>query len=641
MTLETLFIAATFGVPLVVAALRARTNRVSSNWILGSFVASLIVLIGLLPLELAATASVWPGFRLPSADVLATGVDLAVVTSGPSLVVCLAVLISMCGAVASEASFKAPLPGFSEDDREGVRRRDLIVLGLQGLICLASLATNFIVVLAAWFSIDALIDAGRRPRRQQVDDEPASPLVPLRLAGIVLLAALGWFDARYFETGVAELQLAIGTDQRVDAAVVTSGLVIVLAIALVMRCGQFPAIVWMHRLVSAGKAAGGDQSHRDSLLNPWICCVAVVGSALALIGRLQGLWASHVDAAFLMGALGALTAVVAGFNACLVSQDNTEERDLSWVTACWVLIATIGQAFIGVAATSDRALSFAAQTCIWVMILLSAFAWLSSASVTSLCAQSRSRLRAAAVIVCLMVASGLRCQADALEIAQQQAVWSPEDHTIMGFNRRHAFFGLWLGGTIGQVCVGFALMRVVCLLRNKTVQSAATSSSGVPARLAAMILALTVVWLWLLPLGLQPRFIENALESALPRIVIGAALPAGWLGCLLAWLSWSAMPQLVPLGEKLFGPLLRLARNGWCLESVVLFGCRVPWLGLSHFFEFFDRRLLGGGKEGAWSAPSERAAEFMDEVRATQARYYALAIVGAAAGLLFVIGWGR
>ncbi len=641
MTLETLFIAATFGVPLVVAALRAGTNRASSNWILGSFVASLIVLIGLLPLELAATAPIWPGFRLPSADVLATGVELAVVTSGPSLFVCLAVLISMCGVVASGASFNAAQPESSEDQREGARRRDLMVLGLQGLICLASLATNFIVVLAAWFAIDALIEAGRRPRCQQAEDEPASPLVPLRLAGIVLLAALGWFDARYFETGVAELQLAIGTDQRVDAAVVTSGLVIVLAIALVMRCGQFPAIVWMHRLVSAGKAAGGDQSHCESLLNPWICCLAVVGSALALIGRLQGLWASHVDAAFLMGALGALTAVVAGLNACLVSRDDAGEQGLNWVTVSWVLIATIGQAFIGVAATSDRALSFGAQTCVWVMILLSAFAWLSSSSFASLNGQNRTRLKIVAILVCLMIASGCWCQADALEIAQQQAVWSPEEHTIMGFNRRRAFLGLWLGGMIGQVCVGFALMRAVCLSGNKAAHPIAAQSRGITFWLAAGILALTVVWLLLLPFGLKPLMFETALGNSLPHVVIGAALPAGWLGCLLAWLSWSAMPQLVPLAEKLLGPLLRLARNGWYLESVVLFGCRVPWLGLSHFFEFFDRRLLGGGKEGAWSAPAERAAEFMDEVRATQARYYALAIVGAAVGLLFVIGWGR
>ena len=647
MTVETIFIAAVFGIPLVVAALRATSDHVQSTWVVGSLLTGALALLGLAWMGDGTALRLWPWVVAPSADLPTSGIELAVIADSPLALLTAAALVSeLLAYLTLPRSSQLAEP--EEAGEVGLRRcRDLCVLALQWLICLGALATDFIVVLASWLASDAVIELWRRRvLRQPSDSELPSVLMPLRLVGVVLLVGVGILDGRYSQTGIQELIEAALSDSRLDANQVRSGLAIVLAAALAWRCGQVPGLLWVRRLI--GNAPTTSAAVPSSAWQPayaWICCVAVVVPAAALIVRLQSLWKDQRDAAFLLGALGALTTLMAGLMACVApSEAETSGRELRWITAIWVLIATLGQALMGTAVGEVGATAAVFSAVVCVLPFLSLFA--SESLVGTPRKQDASSLQPSMLVVfqCLVIASGFLCQGDTLGRVMQVAVAETNGAVVMGFDRSRAFMALWLVGIIGQCCIGFALMRAVwrASANAKLSSSPLRSDRGFQLRdvvsIAVSLFVFLVVVAGVKTLGiLQP---SSSFAALIPQFTIGPALPAGLLGCLTAWLASSTFPQLAPFGERIAGPILRLARTGWHLEAAILFGVRVPWTGLSYFAEFFDRRLLGGGKEGAWNAPALRASSFLDEVRAAPSRYYALSIAGAMVGLLVVLSWG-
>lgn len=644
MTVETIFIAAVFGIPLVVAALRAISDRVQSTWVVGSLLAGVLALVGLAWIGDGTALRLWPWAVVPSADLPTSGIELAVVADSSLALLTAAALVSeLLAYLTLPRSPRLAVSDEAVDD--GLQRcRDLCVLTLQWLICLGALATDFVVVLASWLATDAVIESWRRRvLRQPNDSELPSVLMPLRLVGVVLLVGVGMLDARYSQTGIQELIAAALGDSRLDANQVRSGLAIVLAAALAWRCGQVPGLLWVRRLI--GNAPTTSTAALRSEWQPayaWICCVAVVVPAAALIVRWQSLWLDQRDAAFLLGALGALTTLMVGLMACVALSDvETSGQNARWITAIWVLIAILGQALMG-NAVGEVGATAVFSAIAFVLPVLSIFA---SESHVGIARKPDASLFQPAVLVlfqCLAIASGLLCQGDALGRVMQVAVAETNGAVVMGFDRSRAFMALWLVGIIGQSCIGLALMRAAWRTSAKSSSLPLRSDGGFKLRdmvsIAVSLVMLLVVVAGVREFGILPP--SNSFAALLPQFTIGPVLPAGLLGCLTAWLASSTFPQLVPFGERIAGPILRLARNGWHLEAAVLFGVRVPWTGLSYFAEIFDRRLLGGGKEGAWNAPALRASRFLDEVRAATARYYALAIAGAMVGLLIVLSWG-
>ncbi len=111
-----------------------------------------------------------------------------------------------------------------------------------------------------------------------------------------------------------------------------------------------------------------------------------------------------------------------------------------------------------------------------------------------------------------------------------------------------------------------------------------------------------------------------------------AAFPVG-LGLLAIVVSLLLRPLLAPRCSS----VLHIAREWWFAEEFARFAIVGPLRVVAILVEFIDRRLLGGGREDAWTQPGTRFANLMDSVRDAEPKYCGIAIVWAVIGLLAVL----
>ncbi len=91
----------------------------------------------------------------------------------------------------------------------------------------------------------------------------------------------------------------------------------------------------------------------------------------------------------------------------------------------------------------------------------------------------------------------------------------------------------------------------------------------------------------------------------------------------------------------LLSELLRVPRRWWYIEEVTTWLWAIPLKVIAAILEFFDRVVLCGSKETAWTRKFVAAAEFLDAIRLGKPKYYALVVVWVATGLIAVAVLGR
>ena len=124
----------------------------------------------------------------------------------------------------------------------------------------------------------------------------------VRLSSGFLLLVLLMVWSRYSALSLDTFLAGVANDDRVDATSVASGLSVVLAFAVIVLSGLFPALIWARPAIT----------NHDATLPLWIPIAALL-PATGLAGQLLPMSDVSLDGHLLLAAFGGLTLIAAHF----------------------------------------------------------------------------------------------------------------------------------------------------------------------------------------------------------------------------------------------------------------------------------------------------------------------------------------
>lgn len=460
----------------------------------------------------------------------------------------------------------------------------------------AVLLTDLVALLVVWTILAILLDAGRK-RTAEAD---SSSLV-LHLSSVCLLAALLVGAARYHTTDLLQLMTAASVDDRIDARSVAAGLSVWLAAATAIRCGVFPAILWLRGCVA-------DDAHcrfRHLIL-------ATLLPGLAIVLRLMEASNSLSDGGILLAGLGALTTVIAGMIAVAQTQ----------------LLPTVALLAVASAASTCVACVAGGPAVVEIMLpsILTQLPLL--AVVLALDGQSKTAprvVRYGAVFVLCSGVAGPNAVVALLLVETQLGTISGS--VAMGYPVQQFCAGVWTAMTIGQWLFGYALVKAVLKSEQTSPDSSATQNFPV--------LSLAVTVGVLATACVLPAHADlPARESILPSFAkLGLGTVALLIGAVSAWMT--AGRESVPIPG--IGSLARISQNWFYLPRVWSIAVSLPVRMVSLLVTAVDTHLISSGREEAWKYSLGTPATGLEHLRRAGAVFYGLSVVLLVVGLLFVL----
>jgi len=122
-----------------------------------------------------------------------------------------------------------------------------------GFLCgVACLATDLIVVVVAWLLLDVTVARHLASSGKNVS---ASPLKPLQVSSLLLVAVLALAHSRYETTQLGDIYRAATSDAKVDAASVRTMLGSLVALAIGLRAAMLPGVLWLRRAFEFARPA--------------------------------------------------------------------------------------------------------------------------------------------------------------------------------------------------------------------------------------------------------------------------------------------------------------------------------------------------------------------------------------------------
>lgn len=492
-------------------------------------------------------------------------------------------------------------------------------LALLPLTAVAVMSTNLVALVVTWILLDVVLGGTGREVRSDTVETRSSPWPLLRLSSACLLVAVLVGVSRYHTTDLLEIARSAASDERVDAAQVVAGLSVCLAAAAAIRCGLFPAILWLRRYF--------ESSDRPDMSD--VLLVTIIPGC-GLVVRLASLSGGITNGTVLLAGLGALTGIAA---AMIAATQTSAERVFPLLCLSVVAMACAGS----VSAGPD----YAAVALPTVLILIPLLAAVFRSGHSNSDASSGSRIQLDTITRNFgigVLISGLAGSNAILGQIRAEALASPE-LLALGLPRERVCNAIWIACVFGQCLFAFALVRGVTRRSNMPAQ--APGSDRVPARQffgSVAVIAGVILAAWLLPLreSLSPAP-PGADVSTASFMVFGPATPAALLGAVVAWLLYRDESATKENSARGLDSLHRLGRNWFYLEQAWRFGVAGPIRVLSFVATLVDRHLISSGREEAWRVSATAPAAGIEHLRRTGPVYYGLGIVLVVAGLLLVL----
>ena len=480
----------------------------------------------------------------------------------------------------------------------------------------ALMTTDFTVMLASWLWLESLLmsvlsgdgtyqqHTHRGLGRHIATLSDSSLFSLIRLSSGLLLLALLMIWSRFGVLSIDALLSGALADYRIDAESVVEGLTVVLAGAILVRLGLFPAMIWSRPAIDDG----------SDNLPLWIPLAAFL-PAVALAGQTMPLSRISADGGLVLAGLGGLALVV---GPALAVAQRTEQSIVSILQ-----FGVAAQVAVVLGTGQPGSLSVALWLLLTQLPLLAITGSISSHS-SSTDHQAADHIgKWQRVAIAALLLSGLCHQNATLQILRSEIANSTSVLTL-GLPRDRVLTGVWWACVAGQCLTGFALSKCVC--PNEPERTA--GPSGISARLAVVMAA-----------SLVAPFLVSvpAAASVESLILFGAATPAGLLGGTIGWLLFRQTSTARPYVTTAFDSLIRLSRN-WCyVDRVAGLTLKTPLVTVCVLCDLFDTVVLGRGDETVWHKSPAWLGRVVEHLRESDPMYLGVGAVLFVAGLLIAL----
>lgn len=475
----------------------------------------------------------------------------------------------------------------------------------------AILASDLVILVGLWMMLDCCVGGSqyRANRSRDFGKRRLETAIVLSGSSVLLLIATLMATARFGTTNLSEIIERCSSDARVDAMAVASGLSVLFALAVAVRCALFPAMIWPRTCLETQSRGAG-----------LIVMLAGVLPGISLAIGTQPLSGISADGCLLLGMLGVLTCLTAT-GVALVQKDSDGVSTLLIVSAAGLSASALasGHPFAGIVAGCTL---FAQVVAIQVL------------------KRSGETLQRGIPFGCAMIAtvSGIGGGNAVLSLAEGAllSVADPDNFVALPPDR---FLGtIWWGIVVSQILWGFAIVRLISSSRSavdsvgseipKFTETGRGRRESVPLTIAAILALGACVFPLSILTGSDP-------SSPTRLFSFGAATPACLLGVVVAWLLSLASGNVRSRIAGSFDSLTRLSREWFYLEDAIWYAVVLPVRGLALVVEVCDRRIFGGTAEDGWQQTPARIADSMEHLRSQPSVYYGLTGVLLLVGLLW------
>ena len=448
----------------------------------------------------------------------------------------------------------------------------LFLVFLCGASCLA---TDLIIVVMAWLLLDVTLV---RQFDSLENEASASPLKPLQISSLLLVAVLALAHSRYETTQLGDIYRAATSDSQVDAASVRTMLASLVALAIGLRAAMLPAVLWLRRTFESARPA-------ELILIP----LATLIPAAALLLRLG--YVVRVDPQPVLLCAGIAAAASAVAAAFAVAQRRPVAGVLLVQTAMFAHAVAM---FCSKQPVPAFPLHF---------LQVATVAGFGIARLATKPGSRHQQLTWAFLMVAL--ASFYYGSPFTVDPAWN---WSGRDG-LQTFVRAAL--------AVTQLLLPVALIR--CLTHKSTSEEASPAPLIASLPLLAGFIGVTLVFF--------ARKSDIQMIPLNPWPIAGAAIGT------LTMLNRKRLARALAPAQ----PATRFLEECGHVERIYEWLVVMPARLVSKTVEGFDRHLMGGSKEGAWLAHYRNLAGHISHLRDLDPRYTALAAVLCLAGLLLAL----
>ena len=495
-----------------------------------------------------------------------------------------------------------------ESDSE-TRSSGLVIL--YPLSVVSILATDLVVLVSVWLFIDCCVFGLQRHGDEPVHTHKRNfrTAVVLSGSGAFLLLAMLIATTRFGTTNLTEIINLAVQDGRVDTAAVVSGLTVLLAAAVAVRCAFFPAIIWPRDFLRT--------SPRDAAL---IVVLAGILPGISLAVAVLPFCEISGSGCLLVGMFGVLTCLTST-GVALAQRNSAGVSTLLMISAAGLSAAAL---MTGHPSAGEIAICTLFAQVVAILILKQS---------------SRDSRRGVAFAAAISIAvSGIGGSNAVLSIIEHALRGNADSTGLVSTHSDRLMQSVWWAIAVSQVLWGMAVVRLVSVDQQTPSSGVPERSSdsvparGRPAAVLTIVAAILTLGVCVLPLG---NFAEADPSPQIRLLSFGAATPACLLGVVSAWLLCLADDSVRSRIAGCFDSLTRLNREWFYLDSVFQNGVILPVRGLARLAEFCDRRILGGTSEDGWKRSATSMADSLEYLRLQPAIYYGLTAVLLVVGLLW------
>lgn len=475
----------------------------------------------------------------------------------------------------------------------------------------AILAADLVILVGVWIMLDCCVGGLQRRAHgsRHSGTQRLETSAVLSGSSVLLLIATLMATARFGTTNLPEIIDRCSQDGRVDAIAVASGLSVVFALAIAVRCAFFPAMIWPRTCL--------ESRPRDAGL---IVILAGVLPGISLAIGIQPLSGISADGSLLLGMLGVLTCLTAT-GVALVQSDSDGVSTLLMVSAAGLAAAASASGHPSAGVVAGCTL-FAQVVAIQVL------------------KRSDKKLHRGIPFGCAMIAtvSGI-CGGNAVLSFVEGAMRTVTDSDNFVALPPDRFLSMiWWSLVATQVLWGFAIVRLISSSRPgaDSMRSEIPKFTEQPGRGRRESALLTIAASLAVGACIFPLSNVTGPDQSSTRLLsFSAATPACLLGVVVAWLLSHASENVRSRVAGSSDSLARLSREWFYLEDTLRYAVILPVRGVALVVEICDRKIFGGTSEDGWQQTPARIADSMEHLRSQPAVYYGLTGVLLLVGLLW------